>query len=245
MDTLVGHPAVVNDHFYHHDLSSERTHLIKPVQVGIVEDDRLTRSLVRDTLNSDPWIAVRWAVTGCIEAAKAFEVSPPDIVLMDVGLPDGNGVTLAVRLQMQNLDTRFLFLSRRDYAELVRSAQVPGAAPWSFVRKSELDSADGLKEAVKSVAAGHQLFQRGPESSSGHVRKVLTPTELQVLRLAAQGLSSKRIAEELNCAVSTVDAHLVHVYRKLNCTGASVSPRVAAVIAYLHEVDGFGTVTKA
>ena len=147
----------------------------------------------------------------------------PDVVLIDVHMPGGGGVSVVANVHETNPDIRFLALSVSDAPEDVIAMIRAGAR--GYVTKSI--SPDELTDAIKRVAAGDAVFS---PSLAGFVldafsRSVpvaedpeldsLTPREQEVLRQIARGYAYKQIARRLNISVKTVETHVSSVLRKL------------------------------
>jgi DNA-binding NarL/FixJ family response regulator len=208
-----------------------------PLRVGLVESDCLTRALIADVLGKEPWITVVWQAGDSNEAWLRFKSVAPQVMLMGIDLPDGNGLTLGLRMCHCHPEMRFLFMSNRDAAELVTAMSNPDLPAWGFIRKSKIRNGATLVKAIKASAVGRVVFEPGEPPRTPHVQEVLSPAELGVLRLASQGLTTDAIAATLKISVGTVETHLVRIYRKLDCQRSGLSPRVAAVVEYLHETQ--------
>ena len=195
-------------------------------RVVLVDDHALFRAGVRSELEGR--VEVVGEAGTVDEAVALIEQLRPDVVLLDVHMPDGGGVAVARRLP----DTCFLALSVSDAPEDVIAVIRAGAR--GYVTKT-ID-AERLADAIERVAEGDAVFSprlagfvldafRGggapPEASDVDV---LTPREQEVLRLIAEGLSAPAVGRELHLATATVKSHLKTLYEKLG-----VSDRAAAV----------------
>jgi DNA-binding NarL/FixJ family response regulator len=156
-------------------------------------------------------------------AVDAIRTTKPDVVLVDVHMPGGGGVTVVGNVMQTNPDIRFLALSVSDAPEDVIAMIRAGAR--GYVTKSI--SPEELSEAITRVAAGDAVFS---PSLAGFVldafaRSVpvaedpeldsLTPREQEVLRQIARGYAYKQIARRLSISVKTVETHVSSVLRKL------------------------------
>ncbi|MFI4985073.1 MAG: response regulator [Solirubrobacterales bacterium] len=195
-------------------------------RVVIVDDHDLFRSGVRAEL-SDRLAVVGDA--GCVaEAIEVIAREQPDVVLLDVHMPDGGGVEVIRRVSAARLAARFLALSVSDAAEDVIAVIRAGAR--GYVTKSI--SGSELAEAVHRVADGDAVFSprlagfvldafAGEESQIGRPGAEdpeldqLTPREREVLRHIARGYMYKEIAQRLGISAKTVEAHVSAVLRKL------------------------------
>lgn len=202
-------------------------------RVVVVDDHALFRAGVVAELGD------RVDVVGVAEdvasAIEVIEAEVPDVVLLDVHLPGGDGV--AVLSACRHLpDVRFLALSVSDAAEDV-IALVRGGAR-GYVTKSI--SADELFEAVERVAGGDAVFSprlagfvldafsaSAPPASDPELEN-LTAREQEVLRLLARGYAYKEIARELTISIKTVESHASAVLRKLQLSNRAELSRWAS-----------------
>jgi DNA-binding NarL/FixJ family response regulator len=199
--------------------------------VVIVDDHHLFRSGVRTELGAELEVV---GDAGTVEDAVALiREQRPDVVLLDVHMPDGGGVEVIARLSEECQDIRFLALSVSDAAEDVIAVIRAGAR--GYVTKTI--SAAELADAVRRVAGGDAVFSprlagfvldafaqdtgagagASVESKAAEDRELdqLTPREREVLRHIARGYMYKEVAQSLGISVKTVEAHVSAVLRKL------------------------------
>ncbi len=198
--------------------------------VVIVDDHHLFRSGVRAELGAELEVV---GDAGTVEDAVALiREQRPDVVLLDVHMPDGGGVEVIARLSDECQDIRFLALSVSDAAEDVIAVIRAGAR--GYVTKTI--SAAELADAVRRVAGGDAVFsprlagfvldafaQDAGTSEADASRQAaeereldrLTPREREVLRHIARGYMYKEVAQSLGISVKTVEAHVSAVLRKL------------------------------
>jgi DNA-binding NarL/FixJ family response regulator len=199
-------------------------------RVVIVDDHHLFRSGVRAELGEELEVV---GDAGTVEDAVALiREQRPDVVLLDVHMPDGGGVEVIARVAGEQPEVRFLALSVSDAAEDVIAVIRAGAR--GYVTKTI--SATELAEAVRRVAGGDAVFssrlagfvldafaQDGGASDADATRQAadereldqLTPREREVLRHIARGYMYKEVAQSLGISVKTVEAHVSAVLRKL------------------------------
>jgi RNA polymerase sigma factor (sigma-70 family) len=199
-------------------------------RVVIVDDHHLFRSGVRAELGDE--LSVVGDAGSVEEAVAVIREQRPDVVLLDVHMPDGGGVEVIARVAEECETVRFLALSVSDAAEDVIAVIRAGAR--GYVTKTI--SAAELAQAVRRVADGDAVFSprlagfvldafaqdAGASSSSADRRAAedreldqLTPREREVLRHIARGYMYKEVAQRLGISVKTVEAHVSAVLRKL------------------------------
>jgi DNA-binding NarL/FixJ family response regulator len=192
-----------------------------PPRVVIVDDHDLFRSGVHAELKDR--VAVVGDAGTVSEAIEVIAREQPDVVLLDVHMPDGGGVEVIRRVIAAQLGVRFLAVSVSDAAEDVIAVIRAGAR--GYVTKSI--SGSELAEAVHRVAEGDAVFSPrlagfvldafAGEAPSGEDPELdqLTPREREVLRHIARGYMYKEIAQRLGISAKTVEAHVSAVLRKL------------------------------
>jgi DNA-binding NarL/FixJ family response regulator len=188
-------------------------------RVLIVDDHGLFRRGVRAELEGRVELVGEAATVE--EAVRAIERESPDVVLLDVHMPDGGGVAVIARSAPQRPGTRFLALSASDAAEDVIAVIRAGAR--GYVTKSI--AADELADAIRRVHEGDAVFSprlagfvldafaRAPAADSDV--DTLTPREREVIQHIARGYLYKEIAFRLGISAKTVEAHVSAVLRKL------------------------------
>ena len=194
------------------------------LRVVVVDDHQLFRSGVRTELGPDVNVV---ADAGTVDSAiAAIDVHRPDVVLVDVHMPDGGGAAVIRRVHRDRSDTRFLALSVSDAPEDVIATIRAGAR--GYVTKTI--SGPELADAVRRIADGDAVFSPrlagfvldafatgGPSGAGAGDPELdqLTPREREVLRLIARGYAYKEVARRLSLSVKTIETHVSSVLRKL------------------------------
>ncbi len=207
------------------------------IRVVVADDQRLLRSGFRVILDAEPDITVVGEASDGRSAVDVVTRRRPDVVLMDIRMPELDGLQAAERILADpELDTAVLMLTTFDLSEYVYEALRIGAS--GFLLKDT--PSDRLLDAVRVVAAGDALlapsitrtlieqFARAARPQPGTVPAALTELsarELDVLRLMARGLSNAEVAAELVLGENTIKTHVAHVLGKLG-----LRDRVQAVV---------------
>ena len=184
------------------------------MRVVIADDHRLILDGVRRALESDGGFEIVGETMKGTEVLELVERTSPDLVVLDVRMPELDGLDCLDELRVRFPDVKVVMLSASTSPDLVESALRRGAS--AYVVKS-VDPAD-LPSTLRQVASGtvfSSLAVPGDaESSAGHAAG-LTEREIAILSALARGLSNEEIAKELWVARQTVKFHLTNVYRKL------------------------------
>ena len=191
------------------------------IKVYLVDDHRLFLSGVRAELADEfRIVGTAFDVDTAIEEIRGYR---PDVVLVDVHMPDGGGIAVVERVTETNPDVKFLALSVSDQAEDVIAMIRAGAR--GYVTKTI--EPDDLADAIRRVHAGDAVFSPRLagfvlDSFAGAIPSdddpeldQLTAREKDVLRLIARGFAYKQVARKLNISIKTVETHVSSVLRKL------------------------------
>ncbi|MCE4540370.1 response regulator transcription factor [Pelomonas sp. P7] len=197
-----------------------------PIRILLVDD----HPMVREGLVARLQAVLRFEVVGeagnRAEALEQLARTTPDVVLMDVGLKEVNGIALGAEMLAARPDIKLLMFSMYDNPEYVQRALQAGAR--GYVLKDA--PATEIVSAIDAVAAGGTFLSA---AVSGRLfrgqspKPVLTPRESEILALLGQGASSKQIARQLDLSVRTVEAHRQSIKRKLELDGQAELIRYA------------------
>ncbi|HLR65653.1 response regulator transcription factor [Virgibacillus alimentarius] len=213
------------------------------IDIVLIDDHKLFREGVKKILEFEPSFKVVAEGGDGTEAEKLVEEYQPDVVLMDINMPDMNGVQATSKLVDKFPDTNVIILSIHDDESYVSHALQTGAQGYLL---KEMDS-DSLIEAIKVVSEGgsylhpkitHNLVQEYRKlaqenisslgSSDIEIRKplhLLTKRECQVLQLLANGKSNRVVGETLDISEKTVKNHVSNILQKME-----VNDRTQAVV---------------
>jgi DNA-binding NarL/FixJ family response regulator len=204
------------------------------ITVAIVEDNAAVCASLEKMINaSDRCRCVGTSRNGA-QALQAIPKHRPDVVIMDINLPDLTGIECTTRLKAQLPRTQFLVLTVYNDSRQIFRALEAGASGYLLKRSTP----EAIVQAVCDVHAGGspmsaeiarqvvQSFQR-PVAAANEIA-ALTPREMEILRLVTEGLATKEIADRSGVSYTTICTHLGHIYGKLH-----VHSRTAAAAKYL------------
>jgi DNA-binding NarL/FixJ family response regulator len=196
------------------------------ISVVIADDQELVREGLRMMLDAEPDLSVVGEAGDGNEALSAARIHDPDVLLMDVRMPELDGIEATRRLVAAGSRARVLVLTTFDLDEYVYEAMKAGAS--GFLLKDA--KREQLAAAVRTVAAGEALlapavtrrliedFCKRPPPTAGlpEAAAELSERELEVLRLLARGLSNLEIAKKLYLSDTTVKSHVARILAKLD-----------------------------
>jgi DNA-binding NarL/FixJ family response regulator len=209
-----------------------------PAPVLVVEDDSLMRQRLERILVELGYSheLVTFAST-LAEARQSVSVQPLAMALVDLGLPDGNGIELISELRGKNPDVLILVISAWTTEESILGALRAGATGYVLKERDDLEVSLSIRSVLRGGAPIDPFIARRILMllPTGKPRKPDQPTEAaeaavlsaregEILELVSQGLSNREIAEQLTISRYTVECHIKHIYRKLE-----VSSRTRAV----------------
>lgn len=201
----------------------------RTIKVLIVEDHTVVRVGLHTILNQTPGLKVVGEATTCQEARMEAARLQPNVILMDLRLPDGSGVEACRDILAANPEIKILFLTSYRDDDSMFAAVLAGASGYLL---KEVGT-ERLTQAIELVAQGHSILDRGaidrvqawargqevPQGLGADYE--LTPQQRRILALVAEGKTNKEIAMVLGLSDNTVRNYLVTVFEKLNITRRS------------------------
>lgn len=198
---------------------------MKKMRILLADDHALLRTGERGVLeNQNAWKVVGEAAKG-VEAIEKAKKLKPDLVIVDLSLPDIDGLQVTRQIRVANPATKVLVLTMHESDQIVRRAVAAGAH--GFVLKSDLTEC--LVKAVKAISRGKhfctprasiiQSSERTAAEVKSKISKNLdsraTPRQLQIIRLLALGRVNKEVASDLGITVRTVETHRARIMERL------------------------------
>ena len=188
-----------------------------PVTVFVLDDHELIRHAVKALLETEDDLELSGEAATVKEGLAAMSDAPPDVAIVDLRLPDGEGIDVCRELRSSHPDTKCLILTSTTDEAAVMSAVLSGAA--GFLVKDA--TGPQIVDAIRQVAAGNSLLdpavtgqvmerlREGPPSSS------LTAQEEKLLDLLSEGLTNREMAEQMHLAEKTVRNYMSNLFTKL------------------------------
>jgi two-component system response regulator DevR len=207
----------------------------QPIRLLLVDDHEVVRVGLKKVLEADLQIVVVGEAATAGEAVTRAQADRPDVVLMDIRLPDGDGIQACRDILAACPGVRVLFLTAFADDETVLAAVLAGAHGFC-VKRMDIES---LVQSIKRVAAGESVLDRvatqrmldwvkgGGVPPAG--QQSLSPQEQRIVALVAEGKTNKEIAQELQLSPNTVKNYLSNAFQKLQIT------RRAQAVALFHK----------
>lgn len=194
---------------------------METIKIILADDHKLVRDGIKSLLQINPSFKVVAEVDNGNELIQKMEEMLPDVVLVDISMPDTNGLDAVSQLLKINPNFKFIMLTMHDDPEYILKSVETGAKGY-LLKNVEFDE---LQTAIQTVASGgkyfnQQISERMIESLSRPKKAKdeipdLTTRELEILKEVANGLSTKLIADKLSISARTVETHRLHIMKKM------------------------------
>jgi two-component system, NarL family, response regulator DevR len=217
---------------------SQREEPTVPPSVVVVDDHEVVRAGIRTAIERDPCgCRVVGEAATVAEARQVIDRSPPDIAILDVVLPDGDGIQLCREIRARHPETACVLLTSFPEPRGMLSAALAGAAAYLAKDRSSTD----LLGIIEAVADGESLLD--PDAMASLLDELtaspvddallsgLTPQERRVFELIGQGLSNRQIAQQLHLAERTVKNYTSRLLSKLDMERRSEAAVLSARLA--------------
>lgn len=210
--------------------------LVLPAPVLLVEDEPLVCRRLEGLLLQLGYQPDALVFASSLAEARACLASQPvALALVDLGLPDGSGIDLIGEMHAADPGLAILVISAWCTEDAILSALRAGATGYVLKERDDMEVALSIRSVLRGGAPIdpfvarriiEELRPRPADQAGAATGEILSPRESQILRLVAEGLGNREIAEQLHLSRYTVECHIKHIYRKL-----AVSSRTRAIHA--------------
>jgi len=196
-----------------------------PIQILIADDHGVLRAGLRALLSAEPEIEVVDEASNGDQALSLASELKPDVILLDISMPGLTGIEVTRRLKKMLPETRILILTVHEDESLLQEAIQAGASGYIVKRAVESELIDAIRAVWRGDLYVHPAMTRAllkemsapaPLSSNEAPVETLTPREVEVLRLIAQGYTNRQMADMLSISVRTVESHRSNLMGKLD-----------------------------
>ena len=222
------------------ETATSQTHPVKPYRIQIADDHTVVRRGIRAILETEPGIEISSESATGIETIEHVRKHRPDLVLLDLTMPQQNGLEVASVLRQEAPETQIIILTMHFSEAVAREALRFGAL--GYMLKSDADT--DLLNAVRHVrhnrtfftgCLAHKMienFIEGPRNSEEDQippgsEYPLTEREIEILRMLSAGESNKKVATALGVSTRTIESHRNHIMHKMRFTNYSDMVRFA------------------
>lgn len=196
------------------------------IRIFLVDDHQLVRDGIKALLTSAEDITILGEASSGRECFEKIAQEPPDILILDISLPDTNGIEITKRISAEYPDTRVLILSMYTNEDFIFNSVRAGAR--GYLPKNT--SREELLDAIHAIYDGEEFFADSISRImlKSYVRKAkeddlvtqggpvpLTTREIEILKLFAEGFINKEISDKLDISIRTVETHKNHIMKKL------------------------------
>ncbi|MBA7598979.1 Transcriptional regulatory protein DegU [subsurface metagenome] len=201
------------------------------IRILLAEDHVVVRESIRQFLDRERDLEVVGEASDGEEAVQLTARLKPDVIVMDVAMPNVNGIEATKRIKTLCPATAVLALTAYDYDQYIFALLDVGAAGYLLKDVSMQELIDAIRavhrgDCVLHPAVARKVLMRFRGTPSEHeVLGLLTEREVEVLKMAAEGMYNKDIAQQLSLSVRTIEAHLGSIFNKLG-----VGSRTEAVV---------------
>jgi len=191
-------------------------------RILITDDHAIVRTGLRTLLTAEPGMELVGEASGGFEAIELAEKVRPEILLLDLSMPDLDGIQVTRALKAKLPDLRILILTVHEDQALLREAIRAGASGYIVKRAAESELISAINVVMRGDMYVDPSLMRGllvdsvpPASQPNKAAEQLTPREVQVLKLIVQGYTNRQVGAELNISVRTVEGHRANLAGKL------------------------------
>jgi DNA-binding NarL/FixJ family response regulator len=192
------------------------------IKVLIADDHAIVRAGLRTLIHSEPTMELVGEAAGGYEAIDLIEKAQPDVLVLDLSMPDLDGIAVIRKIKPQFPALRILILTIHEDEGLLRAALKSGAS--GYILKGAAESE--LISAIRMILRGELYVDPSmvrkllsddiaPAAQTHQPAEALTPRETEVLKLIVQGYTNRQIGEELNISIRTAESHRANLSEKL------------------------------
>ena len=199
---------------------------MEKIKIILVDDHQLVRDGIKALLTGIPDLEIIGEASGAGELFRELENLKPDLLIMDISLPEISGIEITKKIRSEYTGIKVLILSMYNSEEFILNSIKAGAR--GYLPKNT--SRDELLEAIYTINKGEEFFSESiskimlksyikratnDDQTEDKTHAVLTSREIEILKLYVEGLINKEISDKLDISIRTVETHKNHIMRKL------------------------------
>lgn len=192
-----------------------------PIRILLADDHGILRAGLRNLLNAEPEFEVVGEAADGIQALEMAEQTDPDLILVDINMPNMGGIEMLQQLRAKQNATKVLMLTVHEDDGLLKKAIRAGASGYLVKRAAESELINAIRTVMQGDMYVHPSMTRAllkdlvPPPSRPADDNTLTHREIEVLRMVARGYTNNQIAETLSISARTVEGHRANLMGKL------------------------------
>jgi len=191
-------------------------------RVLIADDHAIVRAGLRALLMEDPEFQLVGEAVGGYETIELLEKTNPDVLILDLSMPDLDGISVTRKIKPQFPNLKILILTLHEDEALLKEAIKAGAAGYILKRAAESELISAIRVILRgdlyidpSMVRGLLEESRNPQVNQKNPPESLTPRETEILKLIVEGYTNRQIGQELNISIRTVEGHRANISDKL------------------------------
>jgi len=192
------------------------------IRVAIADDHAIVRAGLRALIHSEPDLELVGEAVGGYEAVQLVERLSPDVLVLDISMPDVDGITVTREIKGKKNDTHILILTVHEDEVFLREVIKAGASGYIIKHAAEAELITAIHAVTRGEIYVHPSLLRTllvdsdrPPSKVKKQAEDLTPREVDILKLLVQGYTNRQIADELSISIRTVEGHRANLTEKL------------------------------
>ena len=192
------------------------------IRVLIADDHAIVRAGLRALLIEDTAFELVGEAAGGYEAIELVKKTRPDVLMLDLSMPDLDGISVTRMIKPQFPDLKILILTLHEDEALLKEAIKAGAAGYILKRAAEAELISAIRVILRgdlyidpAMVRGLLEDSRDPQINQKNPTESLTPRETEILRLIVEGYTNRQIGQELNISIRTVEGHRANISDKL------------------------------
>jgi two-component system response regulator NreC len=191
-------------------------------RVLIVDDHAIVRAGLRALLLEEAAFELVGEAVGGYEAIDMVEKTNPDVLILDLSMPDLDGISVTRKLKLQFPDLKILILTLHEDEALLKEAMKAGASGYILKRAAEAELISAIRVVIRgdlyvdpSMVRGLLEESQKSQVIQDHSMESLTTRETEILKLIVEGYTNRQIGQELNISIRTVEGHRAKISDKL------------------------------
>jgi DNA-binding NarL/FixJ family response regulator len=202
------------------------------IHILLIDDHPLVLDGIKTMLKDEPSVEIVGACKTAVEALAFLSNNEPDIILLDISLPDMNGLELCEKIRTTNKQTKIIGLTSTNEAGIITGLLQRGGNGYLLKNMEREELLEAIRTVQKgkvylSKSANDKVLEQFQSTKAAEETHLLTRREKEILQLLADGLTGPQIAEKLFLSPLTVETHRKNLFRKFNAHSVQLLLKIA------------------